>query len=58
MGPNNVAGAMTMQQKVQLSGGTGAARRTSGPLGALAELGLAAARVRVQLLLVTLQWPC
>ena len=46
MGPNSVAGAMTMQQKVQLSGGTRAAYRTGGPLGALTELGMAAARVR------------
>ena len=58
LGPNSVAGALTMQQKVQLSGGTRAAHRPGGPLGALTELGMAAARVGVQLLLVTLQWPC
>ena len=56
MGPNNIAGAMNMQQKVQLSGGTRAAHRTGGPLGALTELGMTAARVRVQLLLMTLPW--
>ena len=58
VGPNSSAGALTMQQKVQLSGGTRTARQTGGPLGALTELSMAAVRVRVQLVLMILQWPC